>query len=316
MAVVGMAQEMPDSPQGSFDLNKHTVTRKFLVVTDNVNDGPLTVTSVSIGIPAIYSAYVFHGEFHLYCLLRKIDAERIEKGSLQWVVTCYYETGEPLTPEGNYSSGNRQENPGGNQNPLLEFPSISTRTERYDLPIYGVFDKITGEFKPCQASNGEVYTNPVPHRDASRVTMTISRNESLDSPVIATSVIYTDSVNADVFWDANPGCAKIMSINATKQTKQLPDGSIFAFLRVEYVIQFRPTWDLFILDSGTFYYEAFTNKKLRFITDDGHPLSEGPLNGMSNKLPDGDAPVFNQFRVYQRLPFATLNLPQTWTALA
>ena len=72
MAIIGIAQERPDSPQGSFEVGKHVITRKFRVITDSLADGPIVVAQ-AIGLPRLFQIYTFGDEFHPYCRCRSID---------------------------------------------------------------------------------------------------------------------------------------------------------------------------------------------------------------------------------------------------
>jgi len=312
--VIGFANELPDSPVGSFSFNKHTLTRTFRVQTDNYNDGPLVVTA-AIGIPRMWGLYtgpVVAGasephEFHLYARCKKIDAKRMDKNSLYWIVTCNFETPDPDEQKGD----SKRENDGQQDNPLLRYPEVSTHMENFQVPLYFIYDS-DGNMKPAMASNRQVY-NPPPMKELSRFHLTITRNEDINSAHPATGIAYASSVNSDIFWGQGPGIWRCMNITATKQNHQLSNGSQFPYLKVQYQFVANPLgWVLQILDAGTFYIDSVSGKKLKFIGDDGHPLGTGPLNGNGDKLPPGDTPVFNLFSVYPKLPFSKLNLIQSF----
>ncbi len=316
MSIVAVT-ERPDSPQGDFDLNKHSLTRKFLVQSNDVNDGPLTVGSAA-GIPKLFSLYRFGNENHLYARLRHIDCERIQPGSLYWEVTCKYET--PADEEGgNKAGGVEREKEGQNDQPLLMLPEIETSFETYQEVVWYVYNATTKALEPCKASNGQVF-DPPPTRDRSRLNLTITRNEDISTPVLATAVAYQDAVNSDYWWGLAPGTWKVQAITVHRETKQLSNGSIFPYLRVSYKFQARQTWDTQLLDAGTYYKNDLGGappvvQKIRFLTTDGHPTT-GPLDGHGNKLAEGATPVFLTFRFYPRLPFGNLLLPQSFLDIA
>lgn len=317
MAVVGESAELPDSPIGDFTLGKHTITRKFKVVTNNINDGPLIVIA-AIGVPRLYEAYVTPNEFHLYCLCREVSAERVGPGNLNWIVTAKYET--PDLKEGSNnntaSGGSHKETAGEQNNPLLMIPECSITGERYEEVIYGVYDLDSGTFKPCMASNNEVF-DPPPTKDSSRLILSITRNESMLTD-LGTLLSYTDVVNSDVFWGFAAGTWKMNAPSITKQVKQLSNGSQFEYLKVVYTFHGKSLprgWDTWVLDSGTFYFESMTGKKRKFLTDDGHPC-QGALDGSGGKLGVGSPPVFIINRPYPRLPFSVLALPQTFSTVS
>src|SRR5579871_5356302 len=92
MSVVGIALELGNSPQASFNEGKHTITRWFSVQTTNaLLDGPIQVAN-AIGIPRMHQSYVFGTEFHPYCRVRDIIPHKPADGSLVWHVEVVYET--------------------------------------------------------------------------------------------------------------------------------------------------------------------------------------------------------------------------------
>lgn len=386
MAVVGIAQERPDSPQATFECGKHVITRRFRVVTSSLLDGPITVAN-AIGIPRLFQVYQFGAELHRYCRCRSIEPARIARGSLTWEVTCHYET--PPRKEGARHDGGHHSDKGDGggtgeekdqqfENPLAAIPEIETHWEVKQVPIYGcqglgntvtvtnglpnvsvaqtafysVGDPVTlyagarilnttiltvtagsgltlaanwpgasGKatlvdvaFKPLRSSAGEVFVPP-PMMDDAMLILTITRNEDLNSPVLQTSALFQNAVNLDGFFGLNPGQVKCQCITCQRQTKQLPDGTTYAYLRVTYLFHVKATWDIQLLDKGSYYLFQSSIMapvtKQKFITDDGQPR-DGLLDGNGGKLADGAAPVFLTVRPYSWLAFATLNLPQSF----
>lgn len=302
---MGTAQEMPDSLSGSFELFKHKLTRTFLVQTNDKNDGALVVTA-AVGIPRMHQIYTTANEYHLYARCREITAERLQPGALYWKVTAKYSTPEPYGKE-----GSRRETEGQDNNPLLTIPAAESHFETFSEPLYWIYNTVTEVIEPCKASNGQVY-DPSPSRMSSHLVLSITRNESVLSAHPDTAMVYMNSVNSDVFWGAAAGKVRITNIVVTRENKQLASGIQFPYLKVVYHFIFKPTHDLLILDSGTFFRTSMLPgaKKIKFITDDGHPCQGALQNG--DKLPDGAIPVWNTFRVYPRLPFAALELPQNF----
>ncbi len=323
MTVLGTATERPNSPRISGTINQRKYTREWLVQTNDYKDGPAIVAS-SAGIPFLYSSYNFGNEIDVYALLRELEAERANPNSLFWYVTGHYSTPEPYRRH--MPSGGLRDTAGANDNPLLQLPEIDTSFEKYQEVVFYVYDQLTQQITPCRASNNEVY-NPPPTKDASRLILTITRNEEITAPHPAADLIYNDSVNADIFWGSPPGTWKCQGISARRETKQLQDKSILPYLKVTYKFEARLTWDTQILDAGTYYLPGGNRnqlaKKMAFLTSDGHPIT-GTLNGAGDSLlppqnPDaspGASPVFNTFRFYQRQPFGLLSLPQSFADVA
>ncbi len=317
MSIVGRADERPDSPEINANLNEREYVRKFRVQTNDLLDGPVVVTAAP-GIPLLYSAYVFGNEADRYALLREISAERAGPASYFWIVTCTYKT--PPASSGSMPGGTERDTSGANDNPLLMLPEVETSFEKFQEVIYYVYDFATQAFIPCKATNGQVF-DPPPTRDASRLTLTITRNEDINSPHPAVDVAYIDSVNSDVFWGCGPGTWKCMGISTKRETKQLFGAIQFPYLKVTYKFEARPTWDTRLLDAGAYWLDKTLIKpdaepfKRKFITDDGHPRI-GALDGFGGKLRDGAPPVFLTFRLYFRKQFAALNLPQSFAQVS
>lgn len=386
MAVIGFAEERPDSPQASFECGKHVITRRFRVITSSVFDGPMTVAS-AIGVPRLFQTYQFGSEIHPYCRCRSVEPQRLAKGSLEWEVTCVYETPEPKGGSQADGGSSSESSDGGGagvekdqqfENPLAALPEIETHWETSQVPIYGcqglgntvsvtkgsdtidtpqtafyaVGDPVTVysgskvlvttisavtdntnivlasawtgstgpatlvdvAFKPLQSSAGEIFVPP-PMTDESKLILTITRNEDINTPVLLTSTLFQKAVNLDVFWGLNPGQVKCQCITAQRQNKQLPDGDVFPYLRVTYLFHAKDTWDIQLLDKGSYYkfrktaMDPFTKQK--FMTDDGQPR-DGLLDGFGQKLADGAAPVFLTVWPNKRLAFSALNLPQSF----
>ncbi len=315
MSWVGVAQEMPDSPKIVAGLNKRAYTREFRVQVDSLADGPKTACSAP-GIPRLYDPYVFGNESDDYALVRDIDADRMQGASLYWKVTVRYETPEPVNERGNSPSGTQHEQAGQHDNPLAMLAEVQSSTEKFREVIYSVYDTTTGTLTPCKNTAGQVF-DPPPEKDATRLVLSITRNEAISVLHPAVDVIYSDAVNSDTWWGCPPGTWKCQGISTQRETKQLSSGAIFPYLRCTYKFEARPSWDLQILDAGSYSIQVFDVKrrKIQFKTDDGHPRI-GALDGQGEELRDGLPPVYLTFRVYPRRPFGALNLPQSFAQCA
>lgn len=296
MAVVGTAQERPDSPDGDFELGKHTFTRTFLVETNSYADGSLVVTAAS-GIPLLFSTYATANESHPYARCRNLRARRIQPNSLFWEVVARYETPDQASGIGAGGAGGspgaggatRREDPSEFDNPLLELPDIAFNDVESTKPITRILNTDTGEYNAPRSSAGEVFDPPA-ERDDGRLVLTISRNEALSNVHPNLGELYRHAVSTDVFWGRPAGTARVKSILAQRQTKQLPTGTTFAFLRVTYVIEFKADWDVYLLDYGTYQVarrgtgENYRVVQEAFTTADGQPVKK-MLDGRGRALP-------------------------------
>lgn len=385
---------MPGSPQASFELGKHVITRKFRVKTNSALDGPIEVAN-AIGIPRMFQLYTFGAEFHPWCRVRSIDPERNGSSPYDWIVVVRYETPEIKSGargEGGNQSGDSGDG-GGTQNetdqqfqqPELALPEVEMYSETKEVPIFGVNkpgssvsvsqgsgqmtatvdpswkvgDSVTitqrnganislgytilfttiaqlgppfattngwtgrsgpatlvnNALMPCSNSANQPYIPP-PHKEDMRMGIKITRNEDILAPHPALALAYMGAVNSDNFWGALPGQARCSSITVQRLQKQLPDGSVYPYLRATYDIKFMQTWNVNLLDSGDYWNKVITNnpltiQKIPFIDESGNPI-KGLLDGSGNKLADGGTPVYKSYQVYPSLPFSLLNLPNSF----
>lgn len=302
------AYEKPDSPTGNFEHGKYSVTRKFIVQSNTISDGPIIVTA-AIGVPRLYEFYAFGNELQTYVRCRSVAAERITDGSLSWMVTAEYSTPEPKDFG---REGTGQEVEGQFENPLLELAQVSFGSECVQVPVYGVFDPSTGTVMVCKNSAGQTYVPP-PMMDQDRLTLTITRNEIITAPHPQTALTFQNTCNSDTWWGASAGQVKCKTIVSAREVKNLPSGSPFPYLKVTYVFNFLNSWDLSILDSGDYYQTVTMGPLIPFQDQSGNTIT-GLLDGSGNALASGGTPVFNSFRVYARNPFAALNLPQSYAS--
>ncbi len=315
MSWAGVAQEMPDSPKIVAGLNKRAYTREFRVQVDSLADGPKTACSAP-GIPRLYDPYVFGNESDDYALVRDIDADRMQGASLYWKVTVRYETPEPVNERGNSPSGTQHEQAGQHDNPLAMLPEVQTATEKFQEVVYLVYED--GKLTPCRNQAGYVF-DPPPMKDASRIVLSITRNEAISVLHPAVDIIYADAVNSDVWWGCPAGTWKCQGISTQRETKQLSSGAIFPYLRCTYKFEARPSWDTELLNAGPYYLDnAFApkdDKNKRAFTIQGHPAT-GLLDISGQRLPEGQDPIYLKFKFYLRRPFGALNLPQSFAQCA
>lgn len=288
MGFVGTAQYRPQTGEGSFEEGKYSLDQVYRVITNDVTmDGTAVVTCP--GLPQEFQSHPALPQLRA----RRFHPVRIMPGSAIWEVTVTYET--PALKESSRGSspndstrGTGVETPGEHTNPLIELPVIKFHVTSREVPIVQVYDAVTGILKPPTSSNGEPY-DPPPRMLKRFITLEISRNEPLTANHPGLAIAYTNAVNSDVFWGLAPGVWMIKDITAERAVKQLANGDVYVYLRVTYQLEGTDTWDLNILDYGSFYMvqnSANANAPaqiLKFLTTDGHP-TVGPLNGMGAPL--------------------------------
>jgi hypothetical protein len=291
MGFIGTAQLRPSTGPVTWDNGKYSIREIFRIITDNVQmEGDQVLYCP--GMPRIYDP---HPRLPLL-RARRFQADRIMPASAIWEAEVTFET--PERREG-YGAGPRQnestrgtgvETPGQNTNPLLELPSIKFDFTEREIPITQVVDAITQITKPPTSSNGEIY-DPPPKMLKVTMTLDIARNEPLWANHPALGIAYANAQNADVFWGMSAGVWRMKKISPERQVKQLTDGGTAVFLRVVYQLEATDTWDLYLLDYGSYYLTVNVSPGMgtsaamttRFTTSDQYP-TVGPLDGQGGAL--------------------------------
>lgn len=303
MSVVGFAKERYAAGGEYGDKGVRTYRREFVVEVDSKYDKAQVVLGAP-GLPQRYWPYVTLVETDYYALCTRLTASRMaEMSAFHWLVEAEYST-----IQGDEDKEKEVDNP------LAEPADVSVSFETFREPVTGVPDDqyaddengFAGKMvKAIVNSAGEPFDPPA-ERDAARPILTIARNEAFFNTQLA--IAYVNAVNSDMFFGAKARCARVNGIDGQRQFK-----SGLKFWRVTYTIGFKPeTWDLQLLDHGSYYFDADA-KKQHFRDEDGNRIT-GLLNGnpaLGDKLPANADPKFLRFKVYAELPFAILQLPQT-----
>lgn len=266
-----------------------TYQRVFVVESDADNVGAREVSFCS-GLPFLGHAYSTDNENDplVRCISR--SAAPVDRHRRLWEVTVAY------------SSKHEEQDPENEQGEeeLLELqpPDVSltfTRRMRAETGqsglrnTYGVI--IPNPFGGCTTSAGEPFDPPA-EREILLPVLTIARNEI--QPNFALWNDYSNSVNSVGFLGAPAFTVKV-AIEARKVY-----GKGIKYYRVQYVCEFDDlTWDLQLLDIGSWYLEAGAGgviERKYFLTDDDPPQPRlGLLNGFGIPLEDGQEPQFRKF---------------------
>lgn len=302
MAVVTVGERRQERGGGEGKDGSRQYTRVFCVTTNSYADGAQTVLAAA-GIPRIGDSYALGSE---------VDSDakvvsRIPKqiGPLAWEVEVEYDSKtddkeDKQNPENNNS-----------QNPEDWFEKVSVTFETSQEPVTGEAGQDYGGAMWTMgvvASNGEPFDPPA-MRDVSRPVLTFEiYRRTFDIPQ---ALEYVNAVNADVFWGADPRTMRITQYSSSGlAVRTIGDVKVFYWpITIEMKYR-RETWDLSLLDCGTFYVRAADGQRVAFLTDDGQPRI-GLLNGAGDKLADevNGVPQFRTQRVYFEKPFAALGLP-------
>ena len=313
MAIVGIAQEMPEQRRSAFlQNNRRQYFRRYLVRTDSKYDGPWLVSN-AVGLPAPYAQYQTITEFDPSARVIRREPTQSPKNWMIWYVDVEYDT-EYERKDGN---------------PFLEPPKIEFDFEPYREPLPGKpVQTVTSYSSNDQTvvthwgggitnSAGEPF-NPPPEREAARPVVTFTRNEPAFSTAIA--IMFIDSVNRDAWNNLEPRQALLKGIKAhleVRKTTTFGQQDI-PYFPVTYTFALkRETWDLQILNIGSYYlaqaavFDAdgnVTNAPAKLTdTDDSGAKKQVLLKADGTKVTDG-IPTFRRFRVYKETSFAALNI--------
>src|SRR4029077_1319434 len=208
MAVTSVA-EVWAGRSGNRDIkNVRNYRRTFLVLTDNMLDGPFEVGSIAgnplpgpARIPLLFEYYKdTRGVVDLGTLCQKLTPRQAEE-PFAWYVDADYSS-KIDNPE-QAQKGQTDDNP-------LNRPAIvKWSMSKYQKPVDAAFDA-NGEDVPIVNSANEHF-DPAPEIDDSRIILTVDRNEPPIDPSVM--IAYQDATNADDFFGAGPGQAKIEELS-------------------------------------------------------------------------------------------------------
>jgi len=314
MSVVRV-RETHEGREGDSTADSATLRRVFLVETDNVRDGALTVRD-DPRIPALYSTY-FDGttEDSRYVARRKTATNRDESQKL-WRVEVEYETL-------NSDTGNE-----ASLVPALRPSEYSWTTGSAQQEM--LLDRLA---QPVKNSVGDPFDPPVERNNSFRI-LTIVRNESSFSGYDSDG--YVDTLNSAPIFGYAAAEGRMDSIDATVEY----DANYGAYWRVTYVIHFRKTaqwaptiasnrrlqisggtistgapapgpWDITRRNVGTRYKKASGSTKANMAKDDAGIYVSDPIDladdGTRNDDP-GDTPYYWVFFPYGRASWSPLRL--------
>jgi hypothetical protein len=277
---------LPESGGGSTTTDSAQLNRKYLVLADSFSD-EADVICTATGIPALFDVH----PTVLSARVRDISAERIGN-SLYWVVDVSYKTSE---------NNNDEEE---NDDPLLDRPRMSIGYEDREEVVLGTLATTRTPQESLANSAGELF-DPPPVTTRSNLVLTISKNYEPTYAVLTTALSFMDSINDDTFIGLDPKTCRMMSVSPKSKNRNGTD-----YLEISFTIKTRPTWDLVLLDYGSYYLDGGDKKE--FKTDDGHE-DHGKLNGSGAKWESGPDVFLPAKQIYMTKTFGDLDLPNDLT---
>lgn len=270
----------------SLSVSDATVTveyvRHFKIILDNGGPGADVAASSAASLPAARQSHPYYWPARV----KSISINPEGDDDKIWLATVNYATDVP----------DESEHP---ENPLDAPPEIAWSFQQFQR----VADKDT-DGEPIINKANEQF-DPLPEVDDSRLVLSYSRNEA--SFPVNLAIQYMDAVNSDTWNGVEAGKVKCQSINATRQHVATEEGVQY-YWSVSYEFHFRyDDWDLHILNQG---YRTTLDGEYESASDsEGRPLNAPVLlDSDGQELTEGADPVFLDFEVYRRLPFATFNI--------
>lgn len=300
MSVISVHETWRGQSGGINDKAQRKYARTFQVFCNNINTRALEVR-LAAGVPRLFDYYITSSEFDLGARARNIDVVQDTLYPLRWEVTVSYDSisidpTKIATP--NQTSGSSQG--GGAKSPEQKPPQYSWDFTRQARAISKDLDG-----KAILNSAGDPFDPPIEIDDC-RPILTVE--QTLLTFDVNLAMQYYDTVNSDTFLGFSPGQAKC---NGRKGTSRFEENKFVWTVTTEIHFR-RDNWiPLEIIDRGFHYLDGTPPKKILFRdpTDDQPMATPQLLNGNGGIGPiAGTDAQFQQFRVFQSLPFAALGL--------
>ena len=285
----------------------HEYTVVYKVQTDDRSDGPSIVES-AFGIPSIGDLYSVgnDNDTSAICVGKSV---RQGDSPWHWEVDVTY-SNEPVEIIGVPA------NP-AQPTPLQEPADISYGFQARRILVPGTYNDPSsppsdyGYQSGIYAPNGELF-DPQPEVEINEPVLTIKRNVQFITG--AGLMTLANCVNSDYWQGASPRQLKMGAPQATRKYHT----AVGFYWEVNYSIAYRyDTWDIQILNQGTFYWTAgkptsFTQANvtayLERIRDKyGIPVTVVNLTTDGN-INSTSTPSFTRIKFYRELNFGSLNL--------
>ena len=260
---------------------------QYIVQTDSKNDGPITVRDAPT-IPAVNDPFGWGNDFDFgaYATDYSCELKQSDDSYRVWIVSITY------TTRSTKRNDDYQDNP--TDKPAI----ISGGGIRFTRPVT---EDTT--LNPIATSAGEPLTDVF--IDDSRNVLRIQKNFTSTDFDLDNLSTFADCVNADTFFGRSARKWKMDPIEW--EERYLGTDSV-PFYTVTFRFQGRnDTWDLKVVDRGSYYNDANGNPT-RFKAN-GIVLPKGNLDGDGGELDAGLDVVHKTYEVYLDRDFSTLGIP-------
>lgn len=323
MAVVGLAAEVAGLRAPFLQNNRRQYFRRFKVECDSVYDGPRTALTAQ-GLPLPYAPYVTTTEADNGAVVVSREVTQDKKlPSLFWVDVEYDTEYERKDDD-----------------PFADPPELEFDFEPYQEPLpgapittyggtYAGFPDSYGAGADPRKDNvikfgggitnsaGEPFDPPA-ERESARPIIRFTRNEPNFLPAVA--VKFINSVNSAAWSGLEPRVAMLKGIKGVFHLRKFNTvgKADIPYFRVSYVFALkRETWDLSLLNIGSYYLSAaatynengiVTNNVAKLQNIVGGKATKVLLKADGTKLGSGEEPTFRRFRVAPERNFAELSI--------
>ena len=303
MAIVGTAQEREESPQGDIE----NLTRSFLIKTDDLNDGPVTLRAAT-GMPKKWDTYSTPNESTEFARAQEPTFKRLKPGSKWWIGTVRYKVSRD------------EEEDDQQDDPTAELPEVSFGFEEEEFVAHqggASTGELHGRNMICNSA-GEPF-DPPPMMKRGNLTLTISKNQDINFNHITVAAQYMNTVNSDEarkFWGQWAGTVFCRNITGSLMQRRDADGKPQRYVRARYEFIVRPTWKLVLLDQGTYYWSDAGVDKNKVEFKSGSTNIIGLLDGDGGAVPTPwtaeSAVYLDPMTIYNEQAFSNLGLPNNF----
>jgi len=302
MSVVGTAKERIGKREKRITDTEHWYKRVYVVESDTHKDDP-NVIERAFGLPKYGYHYVTEKSIDISARCYQMAVRPISHKL--WDIEVEYTNKNDPTGKGDSSIDPMFEEPtwswGGYQ--VRRVVTGQSTWVEYHSPETGQIYDSTGIVN----SAFEPY-NPPAEYDFFIPTLTFERNEpSFNHRYM---LYYTNAVNKQRWYGWYSRTVKIASISGSFKTKQVL-GRLVPYWRVQYTFHFnKETWDLFLLDIGSYYFEGGYDPTTQNIK---RAFFAGTVPTLGLLTSDGDKSTtisrYNRYRILSELDFARLMIP-------
>jgi hypothetical protein len=278
MAIIGVAEEASRTTTQNWKQQRSYV-RTWLVESNIAKEDPLNVINASVGansIPDLLDAYPTDA----YALVQDRQAQQLDndKGQKLWRVTVTY--GSLFDEDPNYYL----------PNPLDRPTRVEYDTWTQQLAVQYDFDE-----EPIENSAGVPYDPPELADMAYPVIRLIKNLPTQDLSLLATLQMVTNSDSYLGFGEDQ------LLLRRYTVTRAQENGVLHYVHTFELAVKW-DKWTKRLLDMGYQFYDDDEELRIARCGVERSPCPHpSKLDGEGRLLPEGDDPVFNEFRLYRQV---------------